>query len=187
MAGWTDLPLSQQGRREIERLGKYLARGPRYDIIYSSPLSRASDTAQLLAGAGLGPLELCPGLKEINCGEVDGLPVGEVQRRFPELWRENCRQEREEFRWPGGESYREFRDRCVFTMRSIAAAHPFGRIAIVTHAGVISQIIGFIFGLSPARWELFRPGNASITELAWRGSTGVVISFDCRTHLSAAA
>jgi broad specificity phosphatase PhoE len=187
MAGWTDVPLSSRGRVEIERLKQYLARGPRFDAIYSSSLSRASDTARLLVAAGLGPLCLLPALKEINCGQLDGLPVREVQRRFPDLWRDNWAQEREDFRWPGGESYREFRDRCIAAVRSIAAAHVSGRAAIVTHAGVISQIMGFLSGVSPARWGLFRPGNASITELAWRGCSGVVVSFDCRTYLSDAA
>jgi broad specificity phosphatase PhoE len=72
-------------------------------------------------------------------------------------------------------------------VRSIAARHPSGRVAIITHAGVISQIIGYISGVSPARWGLFRPGNASLTELAWRGSSAVVVSFDGRTHLIDAA
>jgi alpha-ribazole phosphatase/probable phosphoglycerate mutase len=183
MAGWTDLPLSPQGRLQIERLTQHLAGRPGFDLIYASPLLRTSETARLLAGAGLGRLEFCTALKEINCGELDGLPVDEVQRRFPELWRENWRQSREDFRWPGGESYREFRERCLAAVRSIAAAHLSGRIAMVTHAGVISQIIGFISGVSAARWELFRPGNASVTELTWLGSSGIVLSFDSRAHL----
>ena len=187
MAGWTDVPLSAQGRREIEQLREHLARGPRFDAIFSSPLSRASDTARLLVAAGLGPLRLFPPLKEINCGAVDGLPIVEVQRRLPLLWRENCRQQREELRWPGGESYREFRNRCMGAMNSIAAAHPSGRVAVVTHAGVISQILGSVADVSPARWALFRPRNASVTELVWRRSSGVVVSFDCRTHLSGAS
>ena len=183
MAGWTDVPLSAWGRLEVEQLTQHLARGSRFDAIYSSPLSRASDTARMLVAAGLGPLHLFASLKEINCGEVDGLAIGEVQRRFPQLWRENCRQDREELRWPGGESYREFRNRCVAAMNSIAAAHPSGGVAVVTHAGVISQIIGSICAVSPARWGLFRPSNASLTELVWRGSSGVVVSFDWRPHL----
>ncbi len=85
MAGWTDFPLSSRGRLDIERLKEYLARGPPFDAIYLSPLSRASDTAQLLVAAGLGPLRLLLALKEINCGQLDGLPVREVQRRFPDL------------------------------------------------------------------------------------------------------
>jgi alpha-ribazole phosphatase/probable phosphoglycerate mutase len=187
MAGWADVPLSPAGRAQIERLTRYLARGPRFDAIYSSPLSRAGDTAQALAAAGLGPLHFHEGLKEINCGEVDGMPVGRVQRAFPELWEENRRQVREDFRWPGGESYREFRNRCLAAVTRIASDHPGGHVALVTHAGVISQIMGFVAGLSAARWEAFRPGNASISEFAWRGSFGVVISFDRRDHLGSAS
>lgn len=184
LVGWTDVPLSPRGRLEIERLRCHLARELRFDAIYSSPLSRASETALSLVDAGLGSLHFCPALKEINCGEADGLAVREVQRRFPELWRENLRQVRDDFRWPGGESYREFRDRCVAAVQSIAANHPCGRVAIVTHAGVISQIIGSIHGLSPACWESFRPANASISEMAWQGTRGAILSFDRRFHLS---
>ena len=182
MAGWTDVPLSPCGRRQIERLRQHLACTPRFDAIYSSPLSRARETAQSLADAELEPLHFCPELKEINCGEADGLPILEVKRRFPESWRENLRQVREDFRWPGGESYREFRERCLAAVQSIAANHRPGCVVLVTHAGVINQIIGSILGLSPARWEPFRPGNASLSELLWQGSSGAIVSFDCRLH-----
>jgi broad specificity phosphatase PhoE len=186
MAGWTDVALSPRGRLQIEQLRRHLVRRPAFDAIYSSPLSRASETAQSLFDAGLGSLHFYPTLKEINCGEVDGLPVREVQHRYPELWRENLRQVREDFRWPGGESYCEFRDRCVAAVQSIAASHSSGYVAVVTHAGVINQIVGSIHGLSPACWDSFRPGNASISELVWRDSRGTIASFDCRLHLSGA-
>ena len=187
MAGWTDVPLSTQGRLQINQLRQHLLGGLRFDAIYSSNLCRTSETARLLADSGLGPLRLCSAIREINCGDLDGLPLHEVQRRFPDLWQENFRQAREDFRWPGGESYREFRDRCVTAVQSIAADHLSGRAAIVTHAGVINQIIGSIRGLNPACWEPFRPGNASISELVWRGSQGVLVSFDYRGHLTGPA
>jgi alpha-ribazole phosphatase/probable phosphoglycerate mutase len=184
MAGWTDVPLSPRGRAQTEYLTRHLARGRPFDAIYSSPLSRAADIATALSAAGLGSVHFHSGLKEIHCGEVDGMPIGEVQRRFPDLWQENMRQTREDFRWQGGESYREFRDRSIAAVEAIATAYPSGRIALVTHAGVISQLVGAIHGLSPARWEAFRPGNASLSELRWRGSQGAVVSFDKRDHLA---
>jgi alpha-ribazole phosphatase/probable phosphoglycerate mutase len=184
MAGWTDVPLSPRGRVQMEHLSRHLARGRAFDAIYSSPLSRAADTARALSAAGLGPVHFHSGLKEIHCGDVDGMPIGEVQRRFPDLWQENMRQTQEDFRWPGGESYREFRNRCIAAVKAIAAAHLSGHVALVTHAGVISQLVGAIHGLNPARWEAFRPGNASLSELRWRGSQGAVVSFDKRDHLA---
>jgi broad specificity phosphatase PhoE len=184
MTGWTDVPLSPRGRRQVAELRDFLARGRRFDGIYSSPLSRASTTAKSLADAQLGELRLCPGLMEINCGEADGLPLGEVQLRFPHLWDENLRQASAEFRWPGGESYRELRKRALTALREIAGDHPGGFVAVVTHAGVISQILGSIHGLSPACWSSFRPGNGSISELLWRGDHGQLLRFDRRDHLS---
>ena len=187
LLGWTDVPLSRLGRIQVEQLCRRLRRRMPFAAIYASPLARAVDTARPLEESGLGPLRLDPALREINCGNVDGLPIGDLQRRFSELWRDNCLQTREDFRWPGGESYREFRDRCVGAIRRIAATHPGAQVAIVTHAGVISQLIGSLCGLSAAAWEPFRPGNASISELDWRGSRGSIVLFDCRAHLDQAA
>ncbi|CAN5749340.1 hypothetical protein BH24GEM1_BH24GEM1_31730 [soil metagenome] len=56
----------------------------------------------------------------------------------------------------------------------------------MTHAGVISQILGALAGTSPARWEAFRPGNAALTEIDWTRGSGTVLSFDDRAHLPAA-
>jgi alpha-ribazole phosphatase/probable phosphoglycerate mutase len=183
MAGWADVPVSRAGKAQAERLAIRLSRRPHLDAIYSSPLIRARQTTEALERAGLGPIRWCNGLKEIHCGEADGLPVREVQRSYADLWQKNLRQEEQDFRWPGGESYREFRARCLMAVRHIMAEHPSGRIVLVTHAGVISQIIGFLHGLSPARWQAFRPGNASISEISWRKGSGSIIAFDCREHL----
>lgn len=184
MSGWTDLPLSERGRRQVKVLRRWLAPGPPFAVIYSSPLQRAHDTARGLCEAGLGPLRLYEALREINCGEVDGLPLDEVQRRFPALWAANLRQEDEHFRWPGGESYRELRERCIGAMSTLAAMHPGERVAAVTHAGFITQVIGAIRGASPACWEQFRPENTSLTEVDWSGERGVLVRFNERAHLT---
>jgi alpha-ribazole phosphatase/probable phosphoglycerate mutase len=182
LQGRTDSPLSSRGRLEVRSLLAHLRGGPAFTAIYSSPLHRAKDTAAPLSQQGLGSLHLCPALQEIDCGTLDGMPVDEVRRRFPELWARNLRQRDEDFRWPGGESYREFRERCLTILAELASRHS-GRIAVVTHAGVISQVLGAVAGLSPARWEPFRPGHTAITELEWSARPAVV-RFDDRSHLS---
>ena len=183
MSGWTDLPLTEHGRYQAELLRRRLEAGAPFAAIYTSPLWRARDTALELYEAGLGPLLVHEGLREIHCGEVDGRPVDEVQRHFPQHWEANLRQEDEDFRWPGGESYREFRERCLRTLRAIAAAHPGECVAVVTHAGLISQVLGALHGLSPARWEPFRPDNTALTELDWCGEHGALVRFDDKSHL----
>jgi alpha-ribazole phosphatase/probable phosphoglycerate mutase len=180
MSGRSDTPLSDGGRRQVARLAARIAAGPPFDAIYTSPLSRAVETAR-----ALGAARPCAALQEIDCGVVDGAPVDEVRSRHGELWAANLAQDDEDFRWPGGESYRELRRRCVAAIARLAARHRGGRVAVVTHAGVISQVIGAIHGRSAAAWEPFRPGNASLTVVDWGDDGGALVSFDDRAHLDA--
>lgn len=177
MSGWTDLPLTSEGRLQARRLRERIAEGPPVDAFFASTSRRAVDTASILAGERRGT-EVCEALREINCGAVDGQPVGEVKRKYPELWATNERQDDPEFRWPGGESYREFRQRCTEAVARIAAEHAGGHVVVVTHAGVIGQIVGAFHGLVPARWSAYRVRNCSVTELLWAADGVSLVRFD---------
>ena len=151
--------------------------------LYTSPLLRAHDTARAIAAGALGRLGIDPDLREISCGELEGRPVGEVERHFPALWQANMRQTDDDFRWPGGESYSELRRRALGCVARLAAVHPGEAIVLVTHAGVISQIVGALCGTAPARWSCHRPGNASVTTVLWRSGPRALVAFDDRAHL----
>ncbi len=184
MSGWTDFPLSDEGRRQAASLARRLeAERARFTALYASPLQRAADTARAIAGRCDANIELVDDLREIGCGCVDGMPIPEVQRDYADCWHANLLQNDEDFRWPGGESYRELRERCLRSLCTLAARHAGHRIALVTHAGVISQVIGHMNGLTPARWECFRPGHCSVTEVEWAGRSGRLLTFDDRVHL----
>src|SRR5690606_10824863 len=117
---------------------------------------------------------------------MDGLSIAEVKRRYPGVWAANQRQDDPDFAWPGGESYRAFRERCLAEVEAIAAAHRGEQVLVVTHTGVVSQVVGFLRGASAACWECYRPGNASITEIAWDQRAGRLVRFDDRAHLDPA-
>jgi alpha-ribazole phosphatase/probable phosphoglycerate mutase len=106
------------------------------------------------------------------------LPIRQVQQCYPREWAQNESQSDPEFRWPGGESYREFRERVLGAMERIATYHHPARVLVVTHAGVISQVVGWVNGESPARWEPFRPRNTSVTEMRWHAGQAELVSFD---------
>lgn len=183
VSGWTDFPLSPLGYRQADALRLRLASDPP-DVVYTSTLQRARATAEILAGvARHRALQCVEELREIFCGEAEGRLLQEAKQRFADVWAANLLQEDESLRWPGGESYREFRERCLLAVRRIAAAHPGERVLIVTHAGVICQVLGAIYGNSPALWANFRPGNCSLTTVDWYGATGTVVGFDDRSHL----
>jgi alpha-ribazole phosphatase/probable phosphoglycerate mutase len=185
LSGWTDVPLSALGIREAELVARRFRSEPPVAAVYASPLRRARFTAACVAQVAGASVVVDPDLREIGCGLADGLTVEEVRAEFPEAWERNARQDDDDFRWPGGgESYREFRDRCVRSLRAIAARHRGERVAVVTHTGVITQVLGSLSGLPPARWQAYRAGNASITRLEWGGDRVRVIRFDDRDHLA---
>lgn len=196
LCGWTDPPLTPLGRAQAARVAEYLAAAPQPAALYTSPSARARETATAL-GQRLGlPPRLRQALREINCGRLEGRLLADVQRRYPELWARNLAQVDDDFRWPGGESYRAFRARVLRVLCRIAAAHSGQRVVVVTHTGVITQALGALDGTAAARWEANRAGNASITEVRWPvgGSPGdlagpggkeMVVRFDVREYLVA--
>lgn len=183
MSGWTDVALSPLGAQQAHALALRLVQELPGAPVYASSLHRAAATAQAVTRATGAPLVLLDELREIHCGLVDGARIEDVRARYPELWVRNERQDDEDFRWPGGESYREFRTRCIHAVNGIAARHRGGTVVVVTHAGVISELVGAICGVSAARWSCFRPDNASLTELLWTRDSGVVVRFDDQRHL----
>lgn len=177
LAGWYDPPLSADGVQQAHQLASQM-REYAVAALYTSTLARARQTARPLAlSLGLYPRNE-PDLREISCGELDGVPLAEVQQRFPELWQRNLAQSDEDFQWPGGETYRGFRRRVLRTIRRLAGTHRGQTIILVTHAGFISQIIGWLHNTSAARWELWRPHNGSVSEVCWHPHGGALVRFD---------
>jgi alpha-ribazole phosphatase/probable phosphoglycerate mutase len=184
LSGVTDVPLSELGRREVALLtARLVQNGVRFDVIVSSPLARAADTALALSRAGVGPVQFDEQLREIHCGELEGMPVRLVQQHHPELWSANLRQEDDTFCWPGGETYKAFRKRVWNSVASLAGRFGGQRLALVTHAGVISQLLGAMAGLRAAQWDPFRPGNTALTRVEWSEGSARLLCFDDRAHL----
>jgi probable phosphoglycerate mutase len=187
LCGHLDVPLTRRGQLEARRLGPAIARLGRVDALYSSTLRQALATAEPVARElGLEPRRWAS-LREVSCGVLDGALVAQIKQRYPALWSANLAQADERFSWPGGETYQAFRRRVLRSIGRIALAHAGGRVVIVTHTGVISQLLGHLAGESPARWERYRPGPASLTVVRWTAGAsrlGRLLRFDDRRHLA---
>ena len=184
LCGSHDAPLSPNGHRQVESLRSRLSAASHAAALYSSPLRRAVETARAAPPELLDRIRLLNSLAEIHCGTVEGVAIEEVRRRYPELWTRNEAQADDDFRWPGGgESYRRFRRRVLRAVCSISALHPDQCVLVVTHAGVVNQVLNAIAGQPAACWEKPRPRNCSLTEVLWEGGTGRVECFDDVTHL----
>jgi probable phosphoglycerate mutase len=133
--GNLDIPLNPTGIAQAHAAARGLGSAG-IELIYSSDLARARQTAEAIAQhAGL-PLRLCPELRERCYGIFEGLTYDEAQRRFPEVY---ARFESRDtaFPVPEGESLQQLASRVEFALRRIAADHPTRTVLVVTHGGVL--------------------------------------------------
>ena len=78
--GHADIPLSEAGRHQVERVAERLA-GHDFSTVYSSDLARARDSALAIIGGRGVPVETESDLREFSYGEWEGLTIGDVESR----------------------------------------------------------------------------------------------------------
>ena len=120
----------------------------RIDAVYTSPLSRAVDTARILAKTcRLEPI-IRDGLQEIGHGHWEGRKREAVERDYPE---EYSAWEADPFTFApvGGESGVAVLARSLPVIREIVAAHPGGQIVVVSHKATLRLILSSLLGFDP--------------------------------------
>jgi len=139
LQGWIDVPLNMHGRRQSHELADALAH-ERFSRIYTSPLRRASETADIIAERlGLAVPVRHDGLKERNFGAVQGRPKAELTESHPELMKEILRRN-PAAHFEGGESADHFADRVLGGLADIGAHNRGHRVLVITHGWVMDVI-----------------------------------------------
>lgn len=168
--GRTDVPLTEAGRREAEALGRALG-GRGFDLVLSSPLSRALETCRF---AGYGDVARTTGdLLEWDYGAVEGRTSAEVRREHPG-WTI----------WNGGASLGETieavaarADRVID--EAVAAA---GDVLLFAHGHVLRVLTARWLGLEPRCGRLFALGTATLSVLGEEAGTRVIRSWNVPTR-----
>ncbi len=142
--GSTDYPLSEEGAAELcGRLDQYAY--PRVQQVYSSPLMRCTETADILFPDV--PLTIEENLREMNFGVFEGKSTEELLKNKDfHAW---LKERSQEARPPEGESVAELTLRSYQALHRILLdmmEHDYSHCAIITHGGVLSNLIG-CFGL----------------------------------------
>jgi broad specificity phosphatase PhoE len=138
--GFRDTPLNDTGRAQAHELAEKIAAAPdRIASLWSSDLSRARETAQIVgARIGLEP-RLDPRLREANRGEWEGYRFIDIKRADPDRFAAWMRAG-PEWRFPGGESLQEQQDRVLAALTDIHAASELPALA-VCHGGCIRVML----------------------------------------------
>lgn len=138
--GWYDSPLTGKGRVQAHRLGERLADSG-IERLYSSPLSRALETARIVSEAIRTEVVVLELLKEINVGEAEGRTIEEVERLFPRQVSELLGKRNGRASFPGGETIEEFHRRSEKLWHFLTENRQAEVIAAVSHGWMINALL----------------------------------------------
>jgi Fructose-2,6-bisphosphatase len=135
-AGWMDVPLSEGGRRRVEKSREFLPRNG-FQKVFVSPLRRTLETARIVVPDM--PMEIREELRERSFGSWEGKGWKEIEAGFPEEMVE-WRKDPLRFTPPGGESFQVVLERVVAFWEKLRQ-EPEGSYLLVTHGGVIRSLL----------------------------------------------
>ena len=179
-SGQRDYPLTEAGLLQAELAADYLEKNEKIDLIYSSDLQRAYNTA--LATAKRFELDVIKdsSLREFDVGEWAGKSREQIAAEYPEVWNT----EGSLRRYPGGEYTPDAFERSVNAIKKIAERHDGKCVMIAAHAGVIRSFAAFSNSIS--KYELSKMPdchNASINVFEYHDGVSIPVRYDITEHL----
>lgn len=170
--GATDIPLNEEGIQQARLLAARLKHED-WKFIYTSDLSRAYKTAQIIAEAMEMPkIEKDHRLREKSFGEAEGTTEPERIARWGEQWREHIL---------GAETHETVRRRIKSLLDEWLRRHAGERILVVTHG---AWIVNFLEGFLDTEKEIPYIGNTSVTVVEYQDNRWVAPLVGCQSHLT---
>lgn len=166
-----DVELSPEGFRQAALVGERLV-DRKIQIVYSSALTRAVQTAQAANLYWNVDHVTIQELREIDFGQLEGLSDEEILERFGDFKQEQQKMEAD-LPYPGGESAGDVIRRVMPVLESIGQGDQ-ERVAVVTHGGVIRSVVSHILGMEPGKYRLLGRDleNCGVTELEYNRERG---------------
>lgn len=180
--GRYDVPLDEQGRREA-RLTAEALEDVALGRVYSSALSRAMETAEIVRGKRDVRIVPMAAFEDIDYGEWTGRLDSAVRKEFPEaheLWL----REPDSMRFPGGESLAQVRERAVAGLRQVAEMCAGERVAIVSHRVVLKVLLASLKGLPDSCFWAIEVDTGSITRLHTERATLRIVEENDIRHMA---
>jgi len=180
--GKTDVPLNESGLNEARMLAVRLKNWP-VDVIYTSPFSRALETAKIVSDLNVNAarLEVRSELEEMSFGNWEKLSVHDVAKSFPgryEAWKDDP----SKVVPPGGESFEDVVKRVKPVLDDILNRED-REVLIVAHGGVIRAIVVLLLGLSPSGIWHMRLDNCALVGLVSKDGKASLLFWNDTHHL----
>jgi broad specificity phosphatase PhoE len=169
-AGSIEVPLSDQGRAQARGLAFRLGQEP-LAAVYASPLTRALETARIVAEPHGLRVQTDARLQEISHGRWEEMTRTEVEERFPE---EIAAWEADPYTFApeGGETGLEVTARALPAVLDLVRAHPGESILVVSHKATIRLLLSSLLGFDPRRYrDNLDQSPAALNIVDFRGTT----------------
>lgn len=165
--GQSETPLTEVGLGQADSIGNYFRdTKKRFDRVFSSPQSRALQTAEIICSKISHPIETSDLLKEINNGNLAGLNGDEIDSRFPR------REDRTNPYLPVGENGESWLELYLRAMKVVdwLFSNPPGDYLIISHGAMLNAVLWSILGIPPQpsrRSSVFFFENTGICEMSF--------------------
>ena len=180
--GQGDSALTASGRAQAQAIaGRLAAAGP-FDLLVSSDLGRALETAGPIAAATGLAIRPDARLRERHFGAGEGLTYDEVGARYPGAFRSEGAID-PDYAIPGGESRRAFHERVAAAFESLAREAPQARIVVVTHGGVLGTLYRHIRDIPLAEPHRIAIANASYNAVSFTAGAWAIHAWSDDDHL----
>lgn len=181
--GRADVPLNEHGRREAEALARHLE-SVRVTACYSSPLSRAVETAEIASRSHSLRVNLDAGIIDIDYGEWQGLAEAAVRKQFAETYRQ-WHEAPHRVKFPGGESLAAVRRRARGSLNRIRSDNPGGTVFVVAHRVVTKVVMCAALRLTNAAFWRIRQDNCAFNIIELSEDGAAVVSMNDTCHMRA--
>jgi len=177
--GHSDVPLSSEGREQAERLREYATSFRDIDVIVSSTLQRAADTAAIaFPDADVTP---DPRLRELDFGDFEGRTLDENRGHPSWPWWVADPFERSA---PGGESYRDLRARAIAWYEEALTEHEGAHVVVVSHSGTLQMLLSHLIGVERPRWrKRLYLRHTGVSHVLFRNGEAIVERVNDTRHL----
>ena len=180
--GRIDVGLDETGLEQAKATGEAL-RTVKIAAVYSSPLSRAVQTAEAVAMPHGLAVNQDDSFIDLNFGVWQGLSVKEVEARYPELYA-TWRKQPHKARFPEGEGLDEVRERAMAGLERLASTHPQEEtIVIVSHRVVTKLILCAALGLDNSHFWQITQDTCCINLLEYTGGRYIIHLINDTCHL----
>ena len=187
--GSRDDPLTERGRRQAVRLAHAFASIP-VTAVYTSPLTRAVDTASAIAYGHRIPYIIDPRLAEGAMGTWEGLRRAEILSRSPEDAAHHRRWEAEPTcAPPGGESLADVQTRVVAFVQDLTTRHAGASAVVVSHVGPIKALLCAVMDVPLTAARRMFLDSATVSVIDWGaeavdwGAPAVLRLYNAHHHL----